>query len=105
VFAYARAGRWTDASRLRDRLHRPGGDRSGGSNSAIADLVFGDREPLLRMLTSEAGQRRWIDSGNWFGCNPMIDPLWSDARFVAAMRKIEVPVCPYARPWPLPPRS
>ena len=49
--------------------------------------------------------RRWVDSGNWFGCNPMIDPLWSEPRFVAAMRKIAVPTCPYARPWPIPERG
>ena len=104
VFARARAGSWADASRLRDQLRSTEGGGAGGVNSAVADLIFGDREPLLRLLTSEEGQRRWVDSGNWFGCNPMIDPLWSDARFLAAMRKIAVPVCPYAKPWPLPPR-
>ena len=33
----------------------------------------------------------------------MIDPLWSDSRFRAAMQKIAVPICPHAQPWPLPP--
>jgi tetratricopeptide (TPR) repeat protein len=103
LIAHARAGRWTDASRLRDRIRAPGGDRSRGPDSAVADLAFGDREPLLRLLTSDAGQRRWIDSRNWFGCNPMIDPLWSDERFRVAMQKIAVPACPHARPWPFPP--
>jgi serine/threonine-protein kinase len=96
VFAYAVGGRWADASRVRGQLHRPGGDRSGGLEAAIADLVFGDREPLVRVMTSRDGQRR-----QWIGCNPMLDPLWSDARFRAAMRSLSVETCRLARPWPI----
>jgi tetratricopeptide (TPR) repeat protein len=105
VFAYAAAGRWADAARLRGQLHRADADRSEGLDAALADLVFGDREPLLRLLTNEAGQLRGPVSGLYFGCNPMLDPLWSDARFRAAMRELAVEPCALARPWPLPPRS
>jgi len=103
VFAYAAAGRWADAARVREQLHRPGGDVSpGGVEAAFADLVFGDREPLVRLLTSETGQLRRL--GWWFGCNPLLDPLWADARFRAAMRRLTVEACTLARPWPIPPR-
>jgi serine/threonine-protein kinase len=104
VFAYAAAGRWADASQLRAQLRRPGVDRSGGIDAGIADLVFGDREPLVRLLTSRAGQLRSFGSGSRFGCNPLLDPLWSDARFRSAMRALQVETCTLARPWPLPPR-
>ena len=104
VFAYARAGRWEDAARIREQLHRPGGDVTGGVDAAIADLVYGDREPLLRMLTDRAGQRHYMGAGGWLGCNPMLDPLRSDAHFRAAMRELAVENCALARPWPLPPR-
>lgn len=103
LLAYAVAGRWTDAERLRADLHRPGGDRSGGSDAAFADFLFGDREPLVRLLTSSTGQRRWHEQ-YLFGCNPLLDPLWSDERFQAAMQKLTVEPCPLARPWPIPPR-
>ena len=103
VFVYAAAGRWADAERVRRRLHRPGGDVSGGLHVALADLVFGDREPLMRLLMREVEQRRY-SSGLKFGCNPMRDPLWADARFRAAMRALEVETCALARPWPIPPR-
>jgi hypothetical protein len=73
---------------MRAELHRPDGDRSEGVAAAFADFIFGDREPLVRLLTTEAGQRRWHEQ-YLFGCNPMIDPLWSDERFVVAMRKID----------------
>jgi hypothetical protein len=90
---------------VRGQLHRPGGDVSGGLEAAVADLVFGDREPLVRLMTSRDGQRRHIGgSGSGFGCNPMLDPLWSDARFRAAMRSLSVETCLLARPWPIAPR-
>jgi TolB-like protein/tetratricopeptide (TPR) repeat protein len=99
IFAYAAAGRWADAERIRAELHRPDGDRSGGIETAFADYIFGDREPLVRLLMTEAGQRRWHEQ-YLFGCNPLIDPLWSDKRFVAAMRKLTIEPCRLARRWP-----
>lgn len=105
VFAYAAAGRWADAARLRDRLHRPGADPTGGVATAIADLVFADREPALRLLTTDEGRRRWYGSGSLLGCNPLLDPLRNDPRFRAAMRQASIEPCPVARPWPLRPPS
>jgi serine/threonine protein kinase/TolB-like protein len=103
LFAYAAAGRWADAERIRAQLRRPGGDASGGGDAAFAELVFGDREPLVRLLMTENGQRRWYESRG-FGCFPLLDPLWADERFRATMRDLAVEPCPLARPWPLPPR-
>ncbi|MEJ7809450.1 MAG: hypothetical protein WKG32_03450, partial [Gemmatimonadaceae bacterium] len=104
LFAHAAAGRWADAERIRAQLRRPGGDLAGGVDAAFAELVFGDREPLVRLLTTRVGQRRWSDTQGVFGCNPLLDPLWADTRFRAAMRRLTVEACPLARPWPLPPR-
>ena len=101
VFAYAAAGRWDDVRRIRARLHRAGGDESGGAITAFTDLVFGDREPLIRLLSTDAGRRRWYDFSTGFGCNPYLDPLASDDRFRAAMRAVNVQVCPLAQPWPI----
>ena len=103
VYAYAASGRWADAERVRTQLRRQGGSIDGGVATALADLVFGDREPALRLLATESGRRRWY-AGVGFGCHPMLDPLWVDARFRAAMRAFGVEPCPLARPWHLPPR-
>jgi serine/threonine-protein kinase len=105
LFTYAAAGRWSDAERIRARLHRPGGDPYGGSEAAFAELVFGNREPLVRLLTTEAGQRSREEHGGTFGCDPLLDPLWRDARFRAAMRALTVDACPLARAWPIPQRA
>ena len=104
VLAYAAAGRWADAERVRAQLRQPGGDPSGGTTAAFAELVFGDREPLVRLLSTAAGQGAWMSATGALGCHPLLDPLWADARFRAAMRDIDVAVCPLARPWPVPAR-
>jgi len=104
LFAYASAGRWADAERVRAYLRRPGADQFDGIQPALAELVFGDREPLVRLLTSEAGLRRYLKSGGFLGCNPLFDPLWSDARFRETMRRLTVEPCTLVRPWPIPQR-
>src|SRR5215207_839177 len=108
LFAYAAVGRWSDVERMRKELDRPGGDPTGGALPAFADLVLGDRAPLLRLVATRAGQRRWFrlfsSSAAGTGCNPLADPLWADAGYRAAMRDLGMATCPQARPWPLPPR-
>ena len=109
LFAYAAAGRWGDAERMRAQLRRPGSDRTGGALPAFADFVLGDRELLLRLLTTRAGQRQWFDllrpTAPGTGCNPLVDPLWADEWYRGAMRGNGLPTCPQARPWPVPSRS
>jgi serine/threonine-protein kinase len=103
LFAYAIAGRWADAERLRAELHRPGTDVSDGRDAAFSDLVFGDREPMVRLLSTTSGQRRWAEIAA-LGCHPFNDLLWSDERFRTAMRALAVEPCPVAKPWPIAPR-
>jgi serine/threonine-protein kinase len=108
LYAYAAAGRWDVLERMRAQLHAPGGDRTGGVLSAVADLVLGDREPIVRLITTPTDRRllfamlRRTAAGT--GCNPLVDPLWADARYRAAMRDLGVAPCPQARPWPITPR-
>jgi Flp pilus assembly protein TadD len=104
LFSYAATGRWDDAERIRAQLHKPGGDPSGGIESDFAELVFGDREPMVRRLVTKSGQIEWKDLTGMLGCHPWLGPLWADAGFRAAMRERNVDPCPLARPWPIPPR-
>jgi serine/threonine-protein kinase len=101
VFAYAADRDWEDAARLRSHLHAPSTKRSGWADAEIADLVLGDREPLVRVLTSRTGQLHLAETGGLLGCNPLLDPLSSDPRFRAAMHELGVPACPLVAPWPI----
>ena len=65
------------------------------------ELVFGDPEPLIRLLSSTEGQKTWLRAVGTLGCNPLLDPLWPDPRFREAMDRLAVPRCPLARPWPI----
>jgi eukaryotic-like serine/threonine-protein kinase len=103
LLAYAAAGRWPDAERVRAELRAGRLHSTDQLDAAFAEMVFGDREPLLRLLTTEEGQRLWY-SDFGFGCHPFVHPLWDDPRFREAMRRRGVLPCPYTRPWPLPRR-
>ena len=106
LLAYAVTGRWADAQRIRSRLHAvPDAALIDGTEAARADLVFGDREPLVRLLTSPDGLRRYVLAGGVLGCNPLLDPLWPDARFRVAMQRLGIERCPLARAWPLAPQA
>lgn len=103
LLAYAATGRWDDARQIRARLHAtPDATLIDGTEAARADLVFGDREPLIGLLTSQNGLRRYVLAGGVLGCNPMLDPLWADAGFRAAMQRLTIEPCTRAQSWPLP---
>ena len=101
ALSYAAAGRWKDAEHIRAQLHRPGATDSGWGDADLVDLRFGDRKPLVKRLTNEAGLRRFVGAGGILGCNPLFDPLWADAEFVAAMRRLTVEPCGQARRGPI----
>jgi eukaryotic-like serine/threonine-protein kinase len=103
LFAYAAAGRWDDAERMRAELRRPGVDGTDGLVPAFADLVFGDREPLVSFLMTEAGPQRLLDALISF-CTPLLGPLAADERYRAAIRRLGAEPCPLTSPWPLPSR-
>jgi serine/threonine-protein kinase len=98
MFAYAAAGRWTDVARMRVELSAMGA-AAPAADRAFADLLLGDPEPIVRLLSTEKGRREWA-TVNWFGCSPLLDPLWHDARFRATMDALHVEPCALARPWP-----
>lgn len=104
VFAYAKAGRWSEAARIRADLARAP-KLVFGTEAAFADLVFGDPAPLVALMAQPKIQLRYLMAGGLFGCNPYLDPLWRELRFRAAMAQLGVAPCGVTEPWRLPPRD
>jgi hypothetical protein len=92
-------GRWKDADRVRTALQRMGIP----SELEVADAVYGDRDPVVRLLATEAGRRIWYEATG-FGCNPVNDLLWVDSRFRAAAQGLGIAPCPLAQQPRFPPR-
>ncbi len=59
IFAHAADGRWNEADRLRTQLRRRAAEYAGSVDAAVAELVFGDAEPALKLLASKAGKPPW----------------------------------------------
>lgn len=101
MYALAASGRWSAAVAIRDSV--ADFRRAGDIHTAVAELILGNREPILDLLTSPRGQTQWLNESLGFGCDPMLDPLWSEPRFVTAMHELGVTPCEHARPWPFTP--
>jgi len=99
ILAYAAGGRWDDVRRLYDDLTR--------KSAQVADLdlldayvAVGDREKALKVF------EHWTQQGIPDlapGCDPSLDPLHGDARFLAVIRRFGAGLCPVTTAWPIEP--
>ncbi|HXF24448.1 MAG TPA: protein kinase [Gemmatimonadaceae bacterium] len=111
VLAYAAAGRWSDAERVRAAIQLAHERRAHHSGDALslddldAALAFGippaQRAALIQRIDWES-----VQAGGTFGlCVPIFDSLRAEPAFIAAERRMGASVCPYATPWPIQPRT
>ena len=110
VMAYAGAGRWSDAERVRAAIelaHKRRQPRKGDSLSyddLAAALAFGvppaERASVIRRID-------WTNIlVTSFGpCDPLFDPLKGDPAFITVMQQLGSRVCPGVSPWPIKPRT
>jgi tetratricopeptide (TPR) repeat protein len=104
MLAYAGAGRWADADRLRAVIDRPGDPKTSDYDRAISAMLYQDLDKAAAAL------ERSLINGELFGvvyspgCDPQLDPLKNQPRFTALMRRYGMRVCPATTPWPIKPR-
>jgi eukaryotic-like serine/threonine-protein kinase len=99
VLALAAAGRWPEASRLRDQLVADPELRRSHSDRVIAAMAFGDRAAALDALEREVAA---LDLRTNPGCNPLYESLTSEPRFLAMMKRLDIRVCTSDARWPVP---
>ena len=90
AYAEARAGRLADARSLLTRLEKR--SRAGfvpAYDLAIVNLSLGEKDAALKLL------QKAYDEGDWafivFATEPRLDPLRSDPRFQAMLKKLDIP--------------
>ena len=102
IFANAAAGRWTEARRLGAEIERRE-SRASITNRLLARLALGNRPGALDVLEEMAENGEMLVGLNSPGCEPMMDLLKSEPRYLALMRKHKMRICPATTPWPIRP--
>jgi serine/threonine-protein kinase len=109
VLAYAAAGRWTDAERVRAqiaRAHEQRRPRKGDTLSyddLASALAFGippgERASVIQRID-------WTDLVAIMlgSCDPILDPLKSDPAFTKVAQHLGITMCSDVTPWPIRPR-
>ena len=101
IFGYAAAGRWSEAERQRVLLERERRGTSLNFELAIADIAFGEFDKAVTALERSVAAREpllWITS---LACDPVFDPLKSNARFQALLQRLGATACPARMRWPI----
>ena len=101
VFGYAAAGRWADAARQRALIDRETADNSPNFSRAVGSLAFGDADAAMAAVERGVAAREPLFGIVSIPCDQLFDPLKSNARFAALMRRLGVQTCPAAGVWPI----
>ena len=98
IFGYAAAGRWADAARLRAELLQSNA-HTRYLDLLFAHVSFGDRKSALDAF--EQYTRIGMDIA--LNCDPGLDPVKSEPRFIAIVQRFGSQICPATTPWPIQP--
>jgi tetratricopeptide (TPR) repeat protein len=99
VAAYAAAGRWADAERLRQEIERPGNSVVTPGDKLTARMVFRDLPGAFAVFEQMTRTR---STQTAFGCDPLYAPLRKDPRFATILNRVGAKVCATTTPWPIP---
>jgi eukaryotic-like serine/threonine-protein kinase len=102
VFAYAVAGRWTQARAQRVLLAR---ERSNSPNyqRIFVHEAFNQMDSAMVDLERAVEGKEPLVLFDNVSCNPVFDPLKKNPRFAPLMQQLSVTVCPASGRWPISP--
>jgi eukaryotic-like serine/threonine-protein kinase len=101
IFMYAAAGDWDNAKKLRAEIARKGGGPATDPDLFLADLAFGNTAEAMTYLERAFAQRSYTNLSSSPGCDPMLDILKTEPRYVALMRSAGIRICPPRTRWPI----
>ena len=102
MYAYAAAGRWSDAAREYTAILKEPAGEARDADLVTAAMVIGDREQALSIIERGA-QRGGVFTGNNYGCDPFFDSLKPEPRYRKALAALGHPICPGMSPFPVKP--
>ena len=100
LFAYAAAGRWSDAERLKARIERSPESLESIHNIVFVRLAFGDRNGAIAAIENmhRRGEIHHVLNGL---CAPLTDLVRNEPRFLRLMQRVGIQQCPGPTPWPI----
>jgi serine/threonine-protein kinase len=104
TYGYAAAGRWSDAEAMRAKVEKVSKSNSPHFERAYVNLAFDRFDEAAHDLERALDDLEPFVLGNGVPCDPVFDPLKSNASLVKAMKKIWPKICPATMKSPIKPR-
>lgn len=104
LFGYAAAGRWSDVDRQRALIDREPATGERNYHQMVEHLVDGDYDAAMTSLERGVAAREQYLGVISIPCDPLFDPLKSNPRFTALMKRVGARACPATLAWPIRPR-
>jgi hypothetical protein len=104
VIGYAAAGRWKDALRQRALLEHEINANSPNYQPMLAHLALGEYDAAMTSLERGVAAHEPLLGLLSIPCDPLFDPLQSNPRFAAVLKRIGGKACPVTTKWPIPAR-
>lgn len=101
IFMYAAAGDWANAKKWRANIFESKEGAAADPDRFHAALAFGDRAQALGYLEKAFAQRSYAAYSGSPGCDPMLDILKNEPRYIALMRSAGIHICPVRVKWPI----
>jgi TolB-like protein/tetratricopeptide (TPR) repeat protein len=93
VLALAAAARQSEARQLRDSIIADPDARRSDGDLMFAALAFGDHAAAIDAMEQTNAAHELVTVSSYPGCDPLLEPLHDEPRFLALMRRLGVAVC------------
>jgi hypothetical protein len=105
VLAYAASGRMAEARQLRAALLADSDARRSDGDRMLAALAFGDRVAAMEAMERTLAAHELPTVSGAPGCDPLLEPLHTEPRYLALMQRLGLAVCPVSARGPTPARA